>query len=397
MIVYGANEVDRSSAPEGAAQQGGCVRAMTLDDLPQVSRMFLSVFRGRASGRTGELETYLQALCFGSPLLSQDNGSLVHQAPDGALDGVLLSIPMSFLVDGRPVLGRLLCSYMSFGRSGLRAAAALNRHFRGVPHGFLFSDTSSAQSSGHWRAAGGETLAVESLDWQRVFRPMAALETRLRVRLRAHLPAIARFLSASPSALTAPLTGLVDRALRRVRKSLRAPETNSVRIEAVDTERFRKAADDLLSRFRVRPNWLAGEFSWLCEMAGRNPDLGDLHLELAFEQGAAAPFAAFAYCGRPGGRVAVLNLIAGVGREDLATAALLGHLDRQGFAQARGIVNGANLVALQMQRRMTFRHRGFFCFSSHDEAVREAARSGDLYAGGLASESWSRLVTGFPG
>jgi hypothetical protein len=51
--------------------------------------------------------------------------------------------------------------------------------------------------------------------------------------------------------------------------------------------------------------------------------------------------------------------------------------------------------ALYRQNHVTFHHRGYFCMATRDEALRDRALAGDIYIGGLSSESWSKLITDF--
>jgi hypothetical protein len=50
---------------------------------------------------------------------------------------------------------------------------------------------------------------------------------------------------------------------------------------------------------------------------------------------------------------------------------------------------------LALQRMISYRHKAFVCFLSRFPDLVEAAQRGDIYLGGLAGESWSRLMTDF--
>lgn len=354
---------------------------MERRDVAGVAAIFASAFR---NGRQAPgLEAYLEALCFGSPHLSSDNGSRVFEDESGTVRAAILSVPMRFRVEGQLVTARLLCNFMASGEAGSRGAASLSRYFRGKRHDFLFSDTAVETSSHHWRAAGGHVLPIQSLEWRRLFRPLAAEVPRLHRALRSRAGQIA----------LAPLR-LLDAGLRRRHRRLVARMPEGLAVEAVGPARFLFEARPMLGRFSVRPDWDPAEFAWLMRMVESNPGLGALRFCLVTDAGGAIIGAA-AYCGSGRGRASVLNLLCLEGRERESVAALLADLDRQGYAEARGMTQPFLMPALQAMAHVTFRHRGFFCVAGRLPALHRAVEQELLYAEGLSSESWSRLLTDF--
>ncbi|WP_428697073.1 GNAT family N-acetyltransferase [Stappia sp.] len=371
----GLTSVDLTSCHSG--------RAMRRDDLPAVADLFARVFRGGVRAPDDGLEAYLETLCFGSPHWTPRTGSLVYEAPPGEIHAAILSMPMRFRADGEPIVGRLLGSFMADGNEGKRGAAWLSRHFRARNHDLLFSDTARAVSADHWRVAGGQVLPIHSLDWTRVFRPLGGIALRLaQGRSR-----IGRALAYLPH-------GLPDRLVRRARPSLRAQMPAGYGIEETDRAGFLAAARTMLPRFTVHPDWDAAELAWLGELVAGNRHLGPLHLRLVTGSDA-KPVAAYAYCGRGRGKATVLNLLCREKREADAVSALYAELDNAGYALAGGMAQRFLMTALQRHPHVTFRHRGFFCIASRRDAVNEAARQGQFYAGGFASETWSRLLVDF--
>lgn len=358
-------------------------RAMLHQDLPAVADLFARVFRGGIRAPDDGLEAYLETLCFRSPHWTPQTGSLVYEAPPGEIHAAILSVPMRFRVDGEPVVGRLLGSFMADGNAGKRGAAWLSRHFRARNHDLLFSDTARAVSADHWRVAGGQVLPIHSLDWARVFRPLGSIALRLgQGRSR-----IGRALACLPH-------GIADRLLRRARPSLRAQMPAGYGVEETDRAGFLAAAGTMLPRFTVHPDWDAAELAWLGELVAGNRHLGPLHLKLVTGRDA-KPVAAYAYCGRGREKATVLNLLCREGREAVAVSALYAELDDAGYALAGGMAQRFLMTALQRHRHVTFRHRGFFCIASRRDAVNQAVRQGQFYAGGFASETWSRLLVDF--
>lgn len=362
-----------------AAQRSG--RPMERGDLGAVAAMFASAFRG---GRVAPgLEAYLEAFCFGHPQLTPEIGSQVYENEAGELSAAILCVPLRFRVEGQPVTARLLCNFMAQGETGARGAACLSRHFRAKRHDFLFSDTASDASATHWKTGGGRILPIQSLEWCRVFRPLSACARRLHRSLRGEAGAL----------LLAPLS-LLDKVARRHRPLLVAQMPDGVSVQEVGAAQFLVETRPMFDRFSVCPDWDRSEFAWLSRMVEANPALGRLRFSLIRDAGGATIGAA-AYCGAGQGRASVLNLLCLEGRERESAAALLADLDRQGYCEARGATQPFLMQALQAQRHMSFRHRGFFCIAGRMPALHRAVDQNLFYAEGLSSESWSRLLTDF--
>ncbi len=362
-----------------ARQRSG--RPMERRDVAGVAAMFAMAFR---NGRHDPgLDAYLESICFGSPHVSPEIGSRVFENEAGALCAAILSVPLRFRVEGQPVTARLLCNFMAAGEEAARGAASLSRHFRGRHHDFLFTDTSSEVSAGHWKAGEGRVLPIQSLEWRRLFRPLLAEVPRLHRALRG---------SVGQTAL-APLR-LVDAGLRRRYPRLVAKMPSGIEVEEVGAARFLSEVRPMFGRFSVHPDWDQAEFSWLTEMVESNPALGRLRFSLS-RDASGAVIAAAAYCGAGRGRATVLNLLCLEGRERESVSALLADLDRQGHSEACGMTQPFLMLALQAQPHMVFRHRGYFCMAGRMPALHRAADQDLLYAEGLSSESWSRLLTDF--
>lgn len=91
----------------------------------------------------------------------------------------------------------------------------------------------------------------------------------------------------------------------------------------------------------------------------------------------------------------VLNLVCEEGRERDVAAAMFARLDAEGYAVAVGMAQPFLMNAISRQRWLSFRHRGYFCMVTRHADLKEAAERNDIYIGGLASETWSRLLTDF--
>ncbi|WP_186392944.1 MULTISPECIES: GNAT family N-acetyltransferase [unclassified Pannonibacter] len=355
------------------------VRPMRQDDLPVVAGLFGRVFRPSGVRDAAALEAYLGELLFGSPSYSEASGSLVHDHPSSGVTAAVLSVPMTFNVEGARVTARLLCSFMSEGREGRSGAARISGALRAKRQDFLLSDSASPLSAKHWIAVGGQVLTTQSLEWRRILRPVSAA----RVIAGQRLPRLRPLLALLPC-------GAVDVLARRLKPALVPEVRNELSVEETDAAVFLKTARPLLSRFPVHPLWPDEEFAWLTGLAAQNLALGTLRFGCIRD--ASGVFAALAWY-TDGRKATVLHLLTEEGREFDAVTSMLAAFEAAGHVIAEGMAQPFLMRALLSQRWISFSPRGFFCIGSRFSSVNDAARRGDLYAGGFASESWSRLLT----
>ncbi len=353
---------------------------MTLSDIPAVERIFISAFAKNSA--EGDLAGYIETLFFGNPHFSPEHGSIVYEDAKKGVTSAIFSLPMPFIVNGRPVTARLLCAFMSDGtKTGALGAGRITRSLRADQVEFCFTDNASPVSANHWATGGGITLPVESLEWRRSFQPLGAAVSRLRSRrggeaLRAVFAAPAR---------------LIDRLIVAQRPSIRPAPAPGCTTKTASTQVFLDHSGPMMERFAVRPVWTQAHFDWLLRMIALNDRLGPLHCRTVEEAG--RTIGVFLYCGRPGEEARVLNMICDDGREVDVAAQMFATLFDEGYVAATGTAQPFMVNAVMRQRRLVFRHFGYLCLNSRYDDLLDAARRGDFYVGGLASESWSRLVT----
>ena len=358
------------------------IRPMRRDDLPAVEAVLNSAFKKTGQERNFNFRSYIESLFFGSPVFSPENGSVVYDTGE-RVTSVILAIPMRFVVHGKTITARLLCAFASDGKLGALGAARLSRGMRASKHDMLFSDTASPVSADHWVAIGGNMLPIESLQWHKALKPFCTIALRMPRRSK---------LAKTTLALTA--LGVVDGILRRWKKGLRPHEVAGARVRAVDYETFRREALAKIERFSIRPEWSHEEFHWLVEMSRANESLGELK-SLVIENAEGHVMGAALFFGQRGRTAYVLNLVCDEGRENDVLNTLFCHFDDENYAHITGMSQPFLINALYRQNHMSFRHDGYFCMATRDDALREKALAGDIYIGGLCSESWSKLITDY--
>lgn len=366
----------------GIPHAGG-VRAMEPRDIPAVSGMFTRIFRKREREPSGELQQYIETTFFGNPLYSPENGSIVYDDGNGGIGSAILALPMEFMVNGRRTMAKLLCAFMSEGKAGAVGAACLARAMRAAKQDMCFSDNSSPVSADHWVAGGGVVLPIQSLDWRRSFRPFRAWGLTVGRHVRMLRPGV----------LTGPLA-LADRILRRRRPRTKPDAVVGCTTRAINPAAFVDRAEPMLQRFAVRPIWSRVEFDWLVAVAGLNKRLGDLLCREVLDERDRV-IGAYLYFGKASETATVLNIVCSPGREFDVTAQMFHSLDAEGYALAVGSAQPFLMNAISRQRWLSFHHRGYFCMVTRHSDLKDAALRNDIYVGGLASESWSRLLTDF--
>lgn len=375
------------STPEperGARHSPACgVRPMSRDDIPAVARLFSKIFRNRSGEVASGLEDYLETVFFGSPHYRPEHGSVVHDGANGQIDSTILAVPMEFSVHGRPLVARLLCAFMADGKEGAAGAARLARQMRAHRQDFCFSDNASPVSADHWVAGGGIVLPIQSLEWRRVFQPLTAGAIRAGRRM-----AWLR----SPGLLG--LSRWLDGALVRRRGAFAPAPVTGCRVVPASPEEFVDCARPMIERFPIRPVWAKQEFDWLVRIAVMNRSLGDMQCRIVLDESGQG-IGAFLFFGRKGHAATVLNIVCTAGRAFDVVGQMFASLDAEGYASASGPAQPFLMNAISRQRWLSFKHRGYFCMVTRHAELKDAALRNDIYIGGLASESWSRLLTDF--
>lgn len=361
----------------------GALRAMELRDIPAVGSMFTRIFRKREYKAGDELQKYIETIFFGSPLYSPERGSVVYDDGAGGIGSVILALPMEFSVQGRRTVAKLLCAFMSEGKAGAHGAACIARAMRAAKQDMCFSDNLSPVSADHGAAGGGIVLPIQSLDWRRSFHPLKAwalMIGRQAPLLRSRV-------------VTGPLAA-VDRILRRRHPRMKPGAPSGCATRAIDPAAFVDCAEPMLQRFAVRPVWSRSEFNWLVTVAGLNSTLGKLLCREVMDESERV-IGAYLYFGKAGEAATVLNIVCEAGRELDVTAQMFHSLDAEGYALAVGSAQPFLMNAISRQRWLSFHHRGYFCMVTRHADLKDAVQRNDIYVGGLASESWSRLLTDF--
>lgn len=359
------------------------VRPMTASDLDEVGLLFNKVFRAKAEAPRQDLLDYLDRVFLKNPGYAPEYGSLVHESGTGRIDSALLALPMAFRASGRRITARLMCAFMADGKAGMAGAARLARTIPLSQPDLCFTDNASPTSLDHCLAGGGFMLPIQSLEWRRTFRPFKALldqATQRMPRIR-QLP-------------LSPLAGAADAMVRRRYLAFSPEAPTGLASREATFDEFVACAASMTDRFAIRPEWDREDLLWLMETAATNTPMGRLRCRLV-SNSAGTTIGCYLFFGKPGETAHTLNLVCLAGKESEVVRQMFSDLAASGYAAARGMAQPFLMNALMRERQMTFRHRGYFCMVTRHADIRDAALRNDIFVGGLASESWSRLLTDF--
>lgn len=359
------------------------VRPMEKCDVQAVEELINSAFGKTRQNAKFNLRDYILEVFFDSPIYDPAHGSVVYDAGNNRITSVVLALPRRFIAGRERIVGRLLCAFASEAKNGAAGASRLSRTMRASQQDLCFTDTSSAVSADHCTAIGGAILSVKSLQWHKALKPFSSVALRLSRRVP--------FLG---SRLILTIAGLCDNLVDKSNPDQASERTGGLAIKPVDFETFRQFALSMTERFFVRPEWSASEFNWLIAMAQKNERMGRLACLTVFD-GLGKAIGAALFYGKPGRTIYILNIVTAEGRDHEVLNQLFGHFAHEGYAHVTGMSHTFLMNALCRQQRMTFRFRGYFCITTRSEEVRCRAVRGDIYIGGLVSESWSRLMTDY--
>ncbi len=356
---------------------------MEESDLDQVAGLFLRNFRAGSSFDISDFKAYVRDVFFDPSRYEEESGSIVYENAEGRILASIFSLPLQITANGRIYNGKLMSFFMKDVDVSSRSVATLCLGLRPRHHDFCFSDTANVITRRIVLAGRGEELPLQSLKWRRMFRPATHLSLK-----------VARKLPGRPSRLAGAVGGLCDPLLRRADRALVPDRDCKTTSHTIGPSRFQQLAQEHLPRFSVHPTWNLAEFDWVLQQAGKNKALGRCVIrEVMNEKGNS--IGAYLYFVTPEGYAEVFNILSACGRESDVVNELLHHCDREGYVAAGGMNQPFLMAPLSEQKYVSFRHRGHFWIITRHQDIIDAVRRNDIYIGGLASEGWNRLMTGF--
>jgi hypothetical protein len=357
------------------------IRTCTADDIPAVARIFQKAHRDPRDRAPASLEACLKELLFDHPWYDRELSSRVYVAADGKVGGFIGVIPLHMSYQGRSVRAAVPTS-LAVERPDLDpfAGAKLVRSFLSGPQEISISEPANDLAIGMWERLGGQSVASESMEWLRVFRP-AGLALAL---------AAERF---PPAMLARPIGQLCDRVAGRF--------TGDAALFAAKSRTYvhdADVSDDLLMQhlptfaatYPLHPDWDRDALQWMLNHASRHNTRGPLYRRMVYGKHD-TPIGCYLYQGRPGRIAWVLQILALPDALHAVLDSLFAHAYAQGSVALKGRTQQRLLDPL-LKRACIFYRRASAVVHSRNPELLQTVRSGGAITSGFAAESWTRLI-----
>ncbi|GJE16236.1 hypothetical protein [Methylobacterium marchantiae] len=384
--VLEQNPADQAQLPAdnqdlAASSSRGSIRAFERSDIPQVCRLFSQTFRLGRSYQAGKLAACLEATYFDSPAYTEGTGSIVHLDRNGALDGFMGVIAMTMVVGERTLRAGILSAYMAAdpdNNPGI--GVSLVRGVTARDFDLLFTDTANRTSLDIARATRFATLPMQSLEWVKIVRPAGTG---------------AYFLAKRVPRLAAPLVPIcraVDALYRRVaRPDVPLGKTlDGVRSRPLSAREFAEAAKPFLEPYDVKPAW--ADLAWFVEQAELQTKYGPLRICEVVDR-VNRRIGLYLLYARPDGVAFALQILALPNREEIVVGKLIAHAAELGAVAVRGGTSADITKGLIRQKGIFYHHVMGTIVWARDPRILSAIRGGNVLLGGLAGETWARIVT----
>ena len=363
---------------------GASVRAFTERDIPSVVELFGRTFRPGKRYDADALAACIRATYFEPPAYTPDTGSIVHLDGGGRVDGFLGIIPITMRFEQRIVRGGILSAYMAHDpERNPGIGIGLVRAVRHRGFDVIFTDTANRTSLDIARGLRFITVPAQSLEWVAVLRPAGTALHFLRKRW----PRAASWLQ--------PIVRGGDVAYAKLRPSPDADgrSLKGTMVRAIDAATFVDGADAFLESYALKPAWNdRTELGWFVAQAGLQTKYGALNIRDVVDRRGRRVGLYLLYA-QPGGVAYALQILARTNHEDIVVANLIADARRLGAVAVRGATSDPILSGLFRQTGIFYHHVMGTTAWTADPDIADALRAGHVLLGGLAGETWTRLVT----
>jgi hypothetical protein len=344
------------------------IRPFSEQDLPAVTSLYEREIRSGSSTPPPGLADYFRRTFLEHPWADPEIPSLVFESVPGRVAGFLGSHARRFRFDDRAI--RLACSGQLVTDPEARheaAGAFLVRTYLAGPQDVTITDGANEPARRLWEGLGGETLHLPSIDWIRVFRPIAV---GVEYATRNRAPSIGRAL--------APILG--SRLWRRHRR--RPPGT----VEELTPAGLVEQTKALSSSFRLHPDYDADFAEWLFRELAAVRSRGDLVRSLVRADDGRVLGWYVAYV-RKGAVCDAIQVAAGPRVIDVVLDHLFREASLRGAAAVRGRLERRLLPSLSIRTRV-LRYTGTALAHSRSPEIMHVLRSSESLLTRMDGEWW---------
>ncbi len=359
------------------------VREFRREDIPEVAKLWLKVFRSYEAAAPKALADYFEDIFFRSPWRDDKLPSLVYDDDAYGPLAFLGVMPRTMSFRGHPITVAVATQLAEDERARpAYAAVKLVKQFFAGPQDLSYSDGANESSERLWRASGGHVALLYSLDWTRVLRPAQFARVLLEPR-----PPFRRLAKLLP-----PLCSGFDALVLRSRLgSYWQPEPVS------ENHGDDEPADEILyscvrqfsADRQLRPEYDLPSFRWLLSRAAEKKMYGKLRKRVVFGP-AGAIEGWYLYYLKPGRVGEVLQF----GGRPRSIPKVLDHLMSDAWRHGAVAVSGEMEPSFAKQlakQRCSFAWTGGVLAQSKNPEIIQAIQAGDAFLSRLEGEWWARF------
>jgi hypothetical protein len=358
------------------------IREFRREDIPDVARLWLRVFRSYNGGVPPALSDYFEDIFFNSPWQDRKLPSLVYEDDASGPVAFLGVMPRKMVFRGQPVTVAVATQLAEDerARSAYAAVKLVKAYFSG-PQDLSYSDGANDSSERLWRASGGDVALLYSLNWTRVLRP--AQYARVLLKRRKSSVPLAKMLPPAWRAFDA----LVLRS--RVGAYWKPEVIQTGPVEEPTDEILLSCVQKFSTDRGLRPEYDLETFRWLLKRAEEKRMYGKLRKRLVRESnGDVAGW--YLYYLEPGRVSEVLQF----GGRPKSISKILSHLIADAWNQGAVAISGAMEPrhARELGReRCQFVWTGGVLAQSRNAQILQAVQLGDAFLSRLEGEWWARF------
>ena len=358
------------------------VREFRREDIPDVAKLWLRVFRSHNGAAPTALSDYFEDIFFDSPWQDQKLPSLVYEDDASGPVAFLGVMPRKMMFRNQPVTVAVATQLAEDerARSAYAAVKLVKSYFSG-PQDLAYSDGANESSERLWRASGGDVALLYSLNWTRVLRP--AQYARVLLERRKSWVPFARLLP--PASLA--FDSLVLRS--RLSAYWKPESMQTAATEEPSDETLLSCVRQFSADCSLRPEYDLPAYRWLLARAAEKRMYGKLRKRLVRESsGDIAGW--YLYYVEPGRVSEVLQF----GGRPKSISKVLSDLVADAWSQGAVAVSGEmepRYIKELGKERCHFVWTGGVLAQSRNPAILQAVQLGDAFLSRLEGEWWARF------
>lgn len=239
------------------------IRPCIREDFAQITNLYNKIFLRKKSGRSGNLQQYLEQAYLENPWASERFPSLVSEK-GGKIDGFLGVIPQKMQFRGSQITtavssGLMVAKDHSGKRNPITGVSLLRRFLQG-DQDLSLTDTANEITRKIWTGSGGSIAHPYSYTWIRLLKPLnACLDIGLK--------------SDNLKRILSPLLKVGDAVLRRLPPV--KPNPTDCEITDITVSKLLEL-NQQVPRRALMPDYDLKSLTWLVEMAEQSETEGPL-------------------------------------------------------------------------------------------------------------------------